>query len=286
VKVGRDGGHALDLEGERRDRVAELADEGAEDAADAGIDVEPEPAGGGELAEFGDGVDHAESVGGRGGVEADGLVINRGRHGCRVGAEVRADGHAADFEPEVVGGLIQRGMGGVGRDDAGALEAGPGCAGPLPHGGDGKEDALGAAAGEDAGSAGAAEEVGDRFEDLRFHAGEAGEDADAEAVLDEEHPEGFAEDVFEVVGGVPDVGAVAAAPPVEVAGAHGLHFGGEFGPRAAAFGHGHGAPRAGGGGGSLAGAEAAVRSRRRRRAFRVRRRRGVRGRRRGRGRQR
>jgi hypothetical protein len=109
--------------------------------------------------------------------------------------------------------------------------------GPFARRVDGEEDALGAAGGEDASrSFGRVQEALDGLQNLPLHALNAREDANAEAIFDHEHRVRGSEDGFELVAGVPDVGAVTAIAPVEVVAAHRLHLGGDGVPGASGFG--------------------------------------------------
>ncbi len=70
-----------------------------------------------------------------------------------------------DIEPEVVGGFVKGGVGGVGEDDLTALDA-PLCPGPFPGGFDGHQDRFGAAGGHEAGGVIAMEQGGHRADHL------------------------------------------------------------------------------------------------------------------------
>ena len=237
MEIGRDRGHAGDSEVEGRDGIAGLAHGRGEDAADAGVDMEPEVVGFGDRAEGRDGVDESERIGRGRGVEAD-RVLREGRFdGGGVGAVVRADGDAFHREAEEVGGFVQSRVGGVWSDDLRAHDAGAVGASPFAGGVDGDEDALRATGREDAGGfVVAGEQAVDDGEHLALHAADAGKDADAKTVFDHVHAEGFAQDVFEIVAGVPHVGSVATVTPVEVVVAHGDHLLADFAPCSAVGG--------------------------------------------------
>ena len=82
------------------------------------------------------------------------------------------------------------------------------------------EDAFRAAGREDAGRVFAApEERLHDGEDLALHPADTRKGVHAEAVFDHVHAERLAQDVLKLIVGVPDISAVAAVSPIEVAGA-------------------------------------------------------------------
>jgi hypothetical protein len=171
VQVGRQRGDAFDAEVPGRDRFADAGPEGEQPTAEAGVDVHREIAFERDRGEGLDGVDDPERVAGRGADDEDRAVIDGGRARAGVGAAVGAHRGAPVLDAQVLAGLGERGVHGLGGDDVGrrhpavvALAAG------RVHR---EEDRFGAAAGHRAGEGIAPEEPGRHGHDLALHLDEA-----------------------------------------------------------------------------------------------------------------
>ena len=162
---------------------------------------------------------------------------NRSAHRRRVGSVVRPLGQTNHFHAEHVRRFAQRRVSGVRRHDLRLSAASPVGAGPFAGGEDRQEDAFRASGSEDAGGLFVSgEQPLHGAEHLPLHPPNARKDADAQAVFHHEHAERLAQHVFEFIGGVPDVGAVAAVAPVQIAAAHLHHLVADLGPWPASFG--------------------------------------------------
>ena len=108
-------------------------------------------------------------------------------HGVDVGAPVVAHGHLVHSQAEVVGGLVEGGVG-TGRHHHLRLGDAPLLAAALAGGLHRAEDALGAAGGHEAGDVVVAvQEVGGDADDIALDAAQARERLGVEGVVVEEH---------------------------------------------------------------------------------------------------
>ncbi len=167
VDVGRDGGDPLCPEVPRGGGATLHLGERQHEPAHAGIDVAAGSHRCGQCGDLRDGVDQSGRIVHGRGHDQGGVRPDHGCHRVGVGGEVGGDRGAAHGQPEQVGALVEGGVGGLGQHDLGFGHATLGeC--PLPCGLDGEEDALGAAAGEEAGGLGPVEQAGDPTAQLRL----------------------------------------------------------------------------------------------------------------------
>jgi len=124
VNVGgkaRDTGHG---KVEVRDRIALPPREGREETAEAGIDMQPQPARLGQRSQFADRIEDAVRVAGRRGHQHDRAGVDGRGHGRRIDAKVRADRHPAHLQSQGVCGLVDARMAAAGHDDVGPAQRG------------------------------------------------------------------------------------------------------------------------------------------------------------------
>jgi hypothetical protein len=182
VGVGRHRGHPGDREVEGGHVEAEPPRPRQDEAAQAGVGVEADPALGGDGGQLPDGVDDpVREAGGR--ADQGHRPAGHGpRHGPDVGPEVRPHRHPHELDPEVLGRLVEGDVGAGRGDHLGAGGPPPGPApGPVPVGLHGQQDALGPArgdrphhlAGRVAAGVAAAEEGGGHGHDLGLELGPA-----------------------------------------------------------------------------------------------------------------
>ena len=148
MEIGRHRRDPVDREVEVGDGVAELSHERRDEAADAGVDVEPEFSLTGQRREIVNGVDDAVRELRRRAGQHDRVRVDRFVHGPDVGAEVAADRHPADTHAEKVTGLGEGGMGAVGRDNHRVAHFRAERAYVIARRLDRHEDALGASGGD------------------------------------------------------------------------------------------------------------------------------------------
>ena len=121
VEVCGDRGHAGHAQVPGLGHVPELVQEREDVSAQAGVHVAEDPALAGHRGQVGDGVDHTLGVGRGGADQHDRGVVHRVGHGVDVGGEVRADRDPSRLDVEVVGGLLEGGVGAGGHHHVGAI---------------------------------------------------------------------------------------------------------------------------------------------------------------------
>ena len=169
--------------------------------------------------QLGDRVDHALRVLRGAAHHQHGVGADERGHGVDVGAPVVAHRHLVQPEPEVVGGLVERGVG-AGRHDHLRLGDAPLLAAALAGGLHRAEDALGAAGGHEAGDVVVAvEQVGGDAHDVALDAAEARERLGVEGVVVEEHLGDRLHHRVRLGAGVVDHPEGLAVLPAHVAGA-------------------------------------------------------------------
>ncbi len=190
------------------------------------------PRSAGHGGQVGDGVDHTLGIGRGRADHHDGVVVHRVGHGVDVGGEVGADSHPSRLDVEVVGGLLEGGVGTGGHHHVGASDASlrptpvPSRLGRLQQG-------LGAPGGQVATDAGPAilgelvgpEEAGGYRDDVPLHPSQAGKDRGVERVLRRVHGGGPLEQAVDVVAGRIDQAEHAPTAPIAVVRAELAHPG-------------------------------------------------------------
>jgi hypothetical protein len=242
VHVGRDRVHRRHAEVEGRDVAPDHLHERRQVAADAGVDVQPDPAA---LRQRPDGLDRVDGAVGKAGRRAhqhDGVGVDHRFHRRHVGAEVGAHRRAAHLQVHQLGGLLEGRVHRQRRHDVAAvLRVAALVARPVAAGLHRLDDAFGATGGHEAlRLVGCVEQAQRHRHDLVLHLLHAGERAPgAERVLAEVLEEGRAAHLVQRLVGLEDEQRRAAVGPVAVTGLEAAHLGQDLVLRPPLLGHGH-----------------------------------------------
>src|SRR5215469_10604366 len=109
VQIGGERADAFDLETPGRDGCAGGPEEGQEIAADAAIDMAPEPVLAGDRRDGGNRIDETMGPAGRGAHDGDGVGGHLGGHGRDIGAPVGALGSLMASSPRRAAALLKAG---------------------------------------------------------------------------------------------------------------------------------------------------------------------------------
>ena len=159
VDIEADGGDTRNSKVPCGHGFAEPFHEGQDEPAHTGIGVEAGADVSRHRGQVPDGVDDALWILRRRADHEHRGIGDGGCHGIDVGSPVRAHRHLRDVEPEVVGPVVECGVGRVGQDDVPSFDVALGAA-ALARRLDGHEDRLGAARRHETGGLGSVQQPG------------------------------------------------------------------------------------------------------------------------------